>query len=115
LTTSYYVQQMFAANRGDTILPVQSDGSFGPVYYVASKASSKYYVKFANYGSSTQQIQVKIEGTKSGLLTVLSANANAGNTFGSTPVLPRTTPVVATSGAFEIVLSGWTVAVLAVQ
>jgi alpha-L-arabinofuranosidase len=88
-----------------------------PVYYVASKAStsSNYYVKFANYGSSTQQIQVNIEGTKSGLLTVLSANANAKNTFGSTPVLPRTTPVVATSGAFKIVLSGWTVAVLAVQ
>ncbi|KAN0068573.1 Glycoside hydrolase superfamily [Elaphomyces granulatus] len=115
LTTSYYVQQMFAANRGDTILPVQSDGPFGPVYYVASKASSKYYVKLANYGSSTQQIQVKIEGTNSGLLTVLSGNGGAANTFGSTPVLPRTTPVVPTLGAFDIVLPGWTVAVLAAQ
>jgi len=83
------------------------------VYYVASKASSKYYVKLANYGSSTQQIQVKIEGTNSGLLTVLSGNAGAANTFGSMPVLPRTTPVVPTSGAFDIVLPGWTVAVLA--
>lgn len=31
-STSFWVQQMFSANRGDTILPVKSDSAFGPVY-----------------------------------------------------------------------------------
>ncbi|KAK4704830.1 alpha-L-arabinofuranosidase, partial [Phenoliferia sp. Uapishka_3] len=39
LSTSFYVQQMFSANRGDIILPV-SPVRAPPVYYVASKDSA---------------------------------------------------------------------------
>ncbi|PYH88482.1 Arabinosidase A [Aspergillus ellipticus CBS 707.79] len=43
-TTSYDVQQMFSTNRGDTIREVSSDSAFGPVYWVASSAGSRYQV-----------------------------------------------------------------------
>lgn len=38
-STSYYVQQMFSVNRGSTILPVESDGSFGPGTYRPTNTS----------------------------------------------------------------------------
>ncbi|KAJ6106951.1 hypothetical protein N7512_010468 [Penicillium capsulatum] len=66
LSTSYYVQKMFATNKGDTILPVTASGEFGPVYWVASKKDSLYFVKLANYGSVLQSVTVNIPGTQKG-------------------------------------------------
>ncbi|KAI9929767.1 hypothetical protein ASPWEDRAFT_155983 [Aspergillus wentii DTO 134E9] len=113
-STSYYVQQMFSVNRGDTIKEVTSDSAFGPVYWVASSAGNQYFVKLANYGADTQKVTVSIPGMKTGKLTVLADNdPNAENTDSQSPVAPVDSNVNASDGSFTFTLPAWSVAVLA--
>lgn len=113
-TTSYYVQQLFSVNRGDTIKEVTSDSAFGPVYWVASSAGDSYYVKLANYGTETQDVTISIPGTSSGKLTVLADNdPDASNTDSQTLVTPSEKDVTAQDGSFSLTLPAWSVAVLA--
>ncbi|KAE8387391.1 Arabinosidase A [Aspergillus alliaceus] len=113
-TTSYYVQQMFSVNRGDTIRKVTSDSAFGPVYWVASSAGNKYYVKLANYGTDTQQITVSIPRKTTGKLTVLADNdPKAFNSDTQTLVTPSQLDIKATNGKFTLTLPAWSVGVLA--
>ncbi|KAJ5909428.1 Arabinosidase A [Penicillium tannophilum] len=114
-TTSYYVQQMFASNLGDTVKEVTSDSAFGPVYWVASSANdSSYFVKLANYGSDTQDLSVTIDGTTTAKLTVVGDDdANAANTVEETPVAPVESTLTASDGTFTFTMPAWSVAVLA--
>ncbi|KAE8416094.1 Arabinosidase A [Aspergillus pseudocaelatus] len=113
-TTSYYVQQMFSVNRGDTIHVVTSDSAFGPVYWVASSAGDTYYVKLANYGADSQEITVSISGKTGGKLTVLAdSDPKAFNSDTQTLVTPSESDVKATDGKFTFTLPAWSVGVLA--
>ncbi|KAJ5998410.1 Arabinosidase A [Penicillium sp. IBT 35674x] len=114
-TTSYYVQQMFASNLGDTVKEVTSDSAFGPVYWVASSAGdSSYFVKMANYGSDTQNLSVTIDGTTTAKLTVVGDDdANAANTVDETPVAPVESTLTASEGTFTFTMPAWSVVVLA--
>lgn len=113
-TVSYYIQQMFSVNRGDTIKEVTSDSTFGPVYWVASSAGDNYYVKLANYGSETQDVTISIPGLSSGKLTVLADNdPEASNTDTQTLVTPSEKDVTGQDGSFSFTLPAWSVAVLA--
>ncbi|KAF7596536.1 hypothetical protein BBP40_001410 [Aspergillus hancockii] len=113
-TTSYYVQQMFSANRGVTIREVTSDSAFGPVYWVASNAGNNYYVKLANYGVDPQEVTVSISGTTSGKLTVLADDdPKAYNSDSQALVTPSESGVKATNGKFTFTLPAWSVGVLA--
>jgi alpha-N-arabinofuranosidase len=114
-TTSYYVQQMFASNLGDTVKKVTSDSAFGPVYWVASSANdSSYFVKLANYGSDTQDLSVTIDGMTTAKLTVVGDDdANASNTVDETPVAPVESTLTASDGTFTFTVPAWSVAVLA--
>lgn len=112
-STSYYVQQMFSVNRGDTIKEVTSDSAFGPVYWVASSSGSSYYVKLANYGADTQDVSVSIPGMSSGKLTVLAdSDPEAYNSDTQTLVTPSESNVQASNGQFSFTLPAWSVAVL---
>ncbi|RAL65887.1 hypothetical protein DID88_005550 [Monilinia fructigena] len=52
---------LFSVYRGNTILPVNSSVGFGPLYWVASSTTTgSYYVKLANYGTTTERVTVKI-------------------------------------------------------
>ncbi|OGM40793.1 alpha-N-arabinofuranosidase A [Aspergillus bombycis] len=113
-TTSYYVQQMFSVNRGDTLHSVTSDSAFGPVYWVASSAGDEYYVKLANYGADSQEISVSISGKTGGKLTVLAdSDPKAFNSDSQTLVTPSESDVKATNGKFTFMLPAWSVGVLA--
>lgn len=114
-TTSYYVQQMFASNLGDTVKEVTSDSAFGPVYWVASSAGdSSYFVKLANYGSDTQDLSVTIDGMTTAKLTVVGDDdANAANTVDETPVAPVISALTSSNGTFTFTMPAWSVAVLA--
>ncbi|KAJ5111611.1 hypothetical protein N7532_002146 [Penicillium argentinense] len=112
-TTSYYVQQMFSANRGATIKEVKSDSPFGPVYWVASTGNDAYYVKLANYGSTGQEVSISIPEKGNGKLTMIANDdPNAANTDSENPVSPVESDVTATQGNFTIKLPAWSVAVL---
>ncbi|KAJ6014800.1 Arabinosidase A [Penicillium herquei] len=114
-TTSYYVQQMFSVNRGDTIKEVTSDSAFGPVYWVASSASeSSYFVKLANYGSDTQDLSVSIDGLTTAKLTVVGDDdPDAANTPDESLVVPLESTLSSSNGTFTFTLPAWSVAVLA--
>lgn len=116
-TTSYYVQQMFASNLGDTVKEVTSDSAFGPVYWVASSAGdSSYFVKLANYGSATQDLSVTIDGLTSAKLTVVGDDdPNAANNPDGTPVVPVDSTLSSSNGTFKFTLPAWSVAVLAAK
>lgn len=113
-TPSYYVQQMFSVNRGDTIKEVTSDSSFGPVYWVASSAGNSYFVKMANYGPDNQDLTISIPGMNAGKLTIVgNDNPDAYNSDSQTPITPSQSDVTAENGTFTLKLPAWSVAVLA--
>ncbi|KAL2826111.1 glycoside hydrolase superfamily [Aspergillus cavernicola] len=112
-TPSYYVQQMFSANRGDTILPVTSDAEFGPVYWVASSNEDSVIVKLANYGADVQDLTLSIPDVTGGHLTIVASDdAAAANTDSETVVVPTEKDVTAAAdGSVAFTLPAWSVAV----
>lgn len=118
-SSSFWVQNMFSANRGDTILPVTSDSAFGPVYWVASsKSDSTYYVKMANYGSSSQTVSVKFSSitlSPSATLTLLSGGELVSNYPGMVSITPQTSTISGSaSEGYSFSIPAWGVAVIAV-
>ncbi|CAG8208477.1 unnamed protein product [Penicillium olsonii] len=114
-STSYFVQKMFMTNKGDTILPVESSADFGPLYWVASKTDSKYYLKLANYGTDHQSVKVSIPGTKSGRLEILAGPRYQGDTPYHAQIQTVTTSVFNPQGNYSIQMEPWAIAVLAVS
>ncbi|KAJ5998864.1 glycoside hydrolase [Penicillium sp. IBT 35674x] len=114
-STSYYVQKMFSTNRGSTIMPVTSDSAFGPVYWVASVSDTgTYYVKLANYGPSTENVTININGATAGSLELLSGGELVSNYPHDVSITTSTTSVSG-SGTFTVDMPAWAVAVLAVS
>ena len=120
-SVSYYVQLLFSTARGSTILPVTSTSNFGPLYWVASSTTSgTYYVKLANYGTTTQSVTVKIPNA-----TVASATANLKTLTGASTqsnypfnvtVLPVSSSVTGSaSGGWTFNVPGYRVAILTVS
>lgn len=109
---------MFSSHRGTTILPVTASARFGPVYWVASSATGAYYVKLANYGTSTQSITIKWTGTtfsNAATLTLLSGPELTANYPGIVSITPKTSSVSGDSTAgYTFSMPAWSVAVLAV-
>jgi hypothetical protein len=91
---------------------------------VASKNSTHYIVKLANYGPDVEQVSVSLfrksadaseqneTPSSSGILTLVGGSQFAKNTYGSTEVQPATTVVDEGRGMYEFELPGWTVGVL---
>lgn len=115
LSTSYFVQQMFASNKGDTILPVKASSNFGPLYWVASGTGSQYYVKLANYGPDEQNVTVSIPETQSARLSMLSGTQNQANQPHNITVQTVTSEVKGDGGKYTVTMTPWAIAVLAVS
>ncbi|BCR98392.1 uncharacterized protein AKAW2_40075A [Aspergillus luchuensis] len=114
-STSYYVQRMFSTNRGDTILPVNTTATFGPLYWVASRTNSTYFVKLANYGPKNQSVRVKVPHTKTGHVEMLYGSQNATNYVHNITVQPTVKNVTSSSGTYSVDMPPWGVAVLSVS
>ncbi|KAJ5366732.1 hypothetical protein N7541_000673 [Penicillium brevicompactum] len=114
-STSYFVQKMFMSNKGDTILPVDSTADFGPLYWVASKTNSTYYLKMANYGTDSQTVKVSIPDTKSGRLEMLAGPRYQGDTPYHAQIQTVTTSVFNPQGNYTVTMEPWAIAALAVS
>ncbi|KAJ3207225.1 hypothetical protein HDU82_003945 [Entophlyctis luteolus] len=120
-SVSYYVQQMFAEAKGDTVLPVSSTEGFGPLYWVVTSTSDGSYItKLANYGEDAQQVTVvipdAINAQNVASLKVLSGNLTATNLPGETLISPISSSVtgsVAEGWKFQI--PAYSVAVMVVS
>jgi alpha-N-arabinofuranosidase len=106
---------MFASNKGDTILPVKSSSDFGPLYWVASRTDSQYYVKLANYGPDEQNVTISIPDTQSGRLSMLAGTQYQGNLPHNITVQTVTSEVKGDGGKYTVTMTAWAIAVLAVS
>ena len=91
---SYYVQQMYASNKGTNVIPMTMDGKFvagqeGQDGLFASavydKPSKTYIVKVINTRDKSEQISINLDGLKgektAKTLTLTSTNMDAENTL----------------------------------
>ena len=91
---SYYVQQMYASNKGTNVIPMTmggkfvagqdgQDGLFASAVY--DKPSKTYIVKIINTGDKPEQISINLDGLKgernAKTLTFTSTNMDAENTL----------------------------------
>ncbi|PQE04744.1 Glycoside hydrolase superfamily protein [Rutstroemia sp. NJR-2017a BBW] len=119
-SASYYVQLLFSTHRGTTIRPVTSDVNFGPLYWVASSTTAGvYYVKIANYGTTAQNVTVKIPGasgaSSSAALVTFTGPATASNYPLQITLQPVTSTVAGSAtGGWTFNVAGYGVAVLTV-
>lgn len=106
---------MFASNKGNTVLPVNSTSNFGPVYWVASKTDSQYYLKLANYGSEDVNVTAIIPNTTNGRLEMLAGSRLQSNLPHDVTLQTVTTNIHDVQGNYSVVMPPWAVAVLAVR
>jgi alpha-N-arabinofuranosidase len=106
---------MFASNKGDTILPVDSSSEFGPLYWVASRTGSQYFVKLANYGPDEQNVTVSIPDTRAGRLEMLAGTQFEGNQPNNITVQTETSMVQGNGGKYTVTMTPWAIAVLVVS
>ncbi|KAF5594583.1 glycoside hydrolase superfamily [Fusarium subglutinans] len=73
-TNSFYVQKLFAANLGSETVPVNATGgSFGPVYWSATKNGGKTLLKLVNYNGkkgAANAVKVTVKGSKANRATL---------------------------------------------
>ncbi|KAG2183915.1 hypothetical protein INT44_008926, partial [Umbelopsis vinacea] len=119
-TPPYYVQQMWSANRADTILQVDAaNGKLGPLYWVAGskKSTQQVFLKVANYGSSSQTASINLKGGRvhsQGVSIVLSGGVNDTNSAASPKnVVPKTSTFnIAGGNTFNFTFPAWSASVL---
>lgn len=97
------------------MLPVKTSTTFGPLYWVATKDGSRYYVKLANYGTDEQNVTITIPETKSGRLEILAGSRFEANTPYSVTVKTNHTEVENVQGNYTVTMPPWAVAVLAAE
>ncbi|KAI5304423.1 hypothetical protein KEM56_006508 [Ascosphaera pollenicola] len=109
---SYYVQKMFSNNFGTETVPITTDADFSPVYWVATKDDSSYYVKLANYGETKQTVNIEVPDVESAKLELLSGDKTAINQPHKVSVQTQTSSVDVKAGKVSVDLPPYAVAVL---
>ncbi len=119
-TPSYYVQQIFGANRGTHVLPMELTDA-GPVVGSASldRARSEAIVKLVNPSGDAQPIVLTIAGLPRASevrVTTLGGEPEAENTLEQpTAVAPQSATAHVTAGVIEYTLAPHTLALLRVR
>ncbi|KAM0553146.1 hypothetical protein ACHAPJ_007433 [Fusarium lateritium] len=114
-TNSFYVQKLFAANLGSKTVPVNATGgSFGPVYWSATKTADKTLLKLVNYDGKTgssNAVEVKVQGSKANTATLTVLSAPSGSSVNNLPSgggetsSIKTTTLKAKNGVFSVIFS----------
>lgn len=100
-STSYYVQQMFSVNRGDTYLPSTLASTSGTVFWSVVKQNSPatYIIKVANSGTGSSALVFNLPTAvaSSGTLTQISGSASASNSPSAPNIVVPKTSTISTS------------------
>ncbi|QIX60438.1 alpha-L-arabinofuranosidase [Hymenobacter sp. BT18] len=116
-TTNYYVQKLYALNKGTTILPVQLPGNAKNgqdnlfVSAVADNGTGEVVVKLVNYSPEARTVKVNLAGAKklgkTGKATVLaSPDLQTQNTLEQpTNVAPKESEFKVSSAIFDYTLA----------
>ena len=92
-----------------------SSTEFGPLYWVASRTGSQYFVKLANYGPDEQNVTVSIPDILGGRLEMLAGTQFQGNQPHQITVQTVTSPVQGDGGKYTVTMTSWAIAVLIVS
>jgi alpha-N-arabinofuranosidase len=125
-TPNYYVQKLFATNRGTHLLPVLIDGSTkngrDDLYVSASfdAKTNEVILKVVNTSSSTREARINLAGargvTSGRALTLGSSDLKAENSLDKpTRISPVEGPLAVTSGEFAYALAPNSLTVLRVK
>jgi len=109
VSPSYYAQQIFNLNRGDTVTKVTAKPERADLFYSASRSSrtGKLYLKVVNRSSNAQTVQININGTVNvspdGSMEVLTSGDTADTNSIAEPdkVVPVTTPLHEVAASFN--------------
>ncbi|KAF7555205.1 hypothetical protein G7Z17_g2392 [Cylindrodendrum hubeiense] len=118
-SVSYHVLKMFSTNKGDVVLPVESEDEMKPVFWSANKkGDDTIIVKIANFGPDSQDIKIAIPGKSDATAsyTVISADPEASNTVDNPKnVQPDSSSILGDGdGVFSVKVGQYGVAVLVV-
>jgi len=119
-TPSYYVQQIFGANRGTQVLPIELPQA-GPVVGSASldRASGDVIVKLVNPSADPKPVALAVAGlprARTVSVTTLGGDPETENTLGQpTAIAPRPGTARIDNGIVHYALPPHTLAVLRVQ
>lgn len=117
-STSFFVQKMFAENRGHTTLPMYSSVNFGPLYWVATRNDTSMQTKLVNYGEDSHSLNISMPNTRSGQLLMISGGQDQGNTPHNVGIVPSSQDVQSSAddgGVYAVEMPPWSVAVLAAE
>lgn len=113
-TPNYYVQKLFANNRGTHVVPVRSNGKppTGPKLYATAaidRGTNELILKIVNAADAGQPTEVRVDGIRrmsAGTITVLkSDNPGAVNSIAEpTRVSPETRPLKAGGKRLDLLL-----------
>ena len=120
-TPSFYVQQLFAANRGETVLPILRDGK--PVEgqdglfasAVTTGGNRGFMVKLVNSTGTPMPVRIEVPGAgnANGEAVFIAAEPAAENTLAAPDLVkPAQEPVIMTAGVIERTLPPYSVTVL---
>ena len=82
-TPNYYVQKLYANNRGDVLVPVKLDGTDKKKLYASATrddATGEVIVKIVNGESKAEEVKLNLTGLKSGKLTARALVLTGGKT-----------------------------------
>jgi alpha-N-arabinofuranosidase len=120
-TPNYYVQQLFAANRGDAVLPITRDGKAveGQDGLFASAAAigggRGFVVKLVNSTDAPMPVRIEVPGAgnATGEAVFIAAEPTAENSLDAPDrVKPSQEPVALNAGVIERTLAPYSVTVL---
>ena len=120
-TPNYYVQQLFAANRGDTVLPITRDGKpvAGQDGLFASAATVDggrgFRVKLVNSTDAPMPVRIEVPGAgdASGEAVFIAADPAAENSLAVPDrVKPARAQILMHAGVIERTLPAYSVSVL---
>ena len=123
-TPNYYVQKLFSANRGKTILPISLDGARDGLFACASSGEGgEVVLKVVNTGATARPAQIKLSGERgpvavSGgqLLVLVNSDRKAENTLDEpTRVAPVSKVLTGANGQLQHEFPPYSVSVVRVS
>ncbi|KAL1668200.1 glycoside hydrolase superfamily [Schizophyllum commune] len=104
LSTSYYVQQLFAHNRGDEYLPSTLPERNGTLYWSVARNDSAVIIKVANLATDAASLTFQLpfdSVAESGVLTYITGSETDENTPEQPDLITPQTSTVETGSTFN--------------
>ncbi|KII84680.1 glycoside hydrolase family 51 protein [Plicaturopsis crispa FD-325 SS-3] len=114
-STSFYVQQLFSANKGDEYLPSTLPTSGSSLHWSVVRAGQQIIIKVANAGADASDLTFQLPFStvaSSGMAQVLTGSVNATNSNVTPNAVTPKTSTVSTGKNFDYTAPAYSLSVL---